>query len=184
VKLTFRLHLVTRVIIRGSKPHLTLSIRDFVLNQGQGILYPSISSSPPPRPPGHVFISGPGSSVGIATGYGLDGTRIESRWGRDFPSVQTDPEGHPASCTMGTASFLGVKCCRGVTLTPLLLPVPWSRKCRAIPPLPLWAVRPVQSFSACTSVHFTFTFTFTCLYCMESKQISSSMHIFTSYALN
>jgi hypothetical protein len=28
--------------------------------------------------------SGPGSSVGIATGYGLDGPRIESRWGRDF----------------------------------------------------------------------------------------------------
>jgi hypothetical protein len=27
---------------------------------------------------------GPGSSVGIATGYGLDGPRIESRWGRDF----------------------------------------------------------------------------------------------------
>jgi hypothetical protein len=24
------------------------------------------------------------SSVGIATGYGLDGPRIESRWGRDF----------------------------------------------------------------------------------------------------
>jgi hypothetical protein len=27
---------------------------------------------------------GPGSSVGIATGYGLDGLGIESRWGRDF----------------------------------------------------------------------------------------------------
>ena len=26
-----------------------------------------------------------GSSVGIATGYGLDGPEIESRWGRDFP---------------------------------------------------------------------------------------------------
>jgi hypothetical protein len=31
--------------------------------------------------------SGPGSSVGIATGYGLDGPRIESRWGRDFPHL-------------------------------------------------------------------------------------------------
>jgi hypothetical protein len=29
--------------------------------------------------------SGPGSSVGIATGYGLDGSGIESRWRRDFP---------------------------------------------------------------------------------------------------
>jgi len=36
--------------------------------------------------------------------------------------------------------------------------VPWSRKSRAIPLLPLWAVRPVQSLSACTRVHFTFIF--------------------------
>jgi len=28
-----------------------------------------------------------GSSVGIATGYGLDGPGIESRWGRDFPHL-------------------------------------------------------------------------------------------------
>jgi len=28
---------------------------------------------------------GPGSSVSIATAYGLDGPGIESRWGRDFP---------------------------------------------------------------------------------------------------
>jgi hypothetical protein len=27
---------------------------------------------------------GPGSSVGIATDYGLDGPEIESRWGQDF----------------------------------------------------------------------------------------------------
>ena len=27
---------------------------------------------------------GPGSMVGIATGYGLDGPGIESRWQRDF----------------------------------------------------------------------------------------------------
>jgi len=41
-----------------------------------------------------------------------------------------------------------------VTLTPHPLQVPWSRKSRAIPLLPLWAVRPVQSLSACTRVHF------------------------------
>jgi hypothetical protein len=29
-------------------------------------------------------VCGPGSSVGIATGYGLDGPGIESRWERDF----------------------------------------------------------------------------------------------------
>jgi hypothetical protein len=39
---------------------------------------------------------------------------------------------------------------------PLSLLVPWSWKSRAIPLLPLWAVRPVQSLSACTRVHFTF----------------------------
>ena len=27
------------------------------------------------------------SSVGIATGYGLDGPGIESHWGRDFPHL-------------------------------------------------------------------------------------------------
>jgi len=32
-------------------------------------------------------ISGSGSSVGITTGYGLDGPRIESRWRRDFPHL-------------------------------------------------------------------------------------------------
>ena len=29
----------------------------------------------------------PGSVVGIATGYGLDGPGIESRWGRGFPHL-------------------------------------------------------------------------------------------------
>ena len=31
--------------------------------------------------------SGPGSVFGIATAYGLDGPRIESRWGQDFPNL-------------------------------------------------------------------------------------------------
>jgi len=59
---------------------------------------------------------------------------------------------------MGTGFFPGVKSGRGVTLTRQPLPVPWSWKSRAIPLLPLWAVRPVQSLSACTRVYFTFTF--------------------------
>jgi len=59
---------------------------------------------------------------------------------------------------MGTRSFPGVKSGRGVTLTSHSLLVPWSWKSRAIPLLPLWAVRPVQSLSACTRVHFTFAF--------------------------
>jgi hypothetical protein len=76
---------------------------------------------------------GPGSSVGIATGYGLDGPGIEGKrmqeaddgivWcivqyfmskkipveARFFAHVLTGPGTHPASCTMGTWSFLGVK---------------------------------------------------------------------------
>ena len=51
---------------------------------------------------------GPGSSVDIATDYGLDGPGIDSRWGRDFSPVQTGSGAHPASCTMGTGSFPGV----------------------------------------------------------------------------
>jgi hypothetical protein len=43
---------------------------------------------------------------------------------RFFAHVQTGPEAHPASCTMGTGSFPGVESGRGVTLTPL---VPWSK---------------------------------------------------------
>jgi len=101
-------------------------------------------------------ICGQGSSVGIPTGYGLDCLGIESRWGRDFPPIQTGPTAHPASCTMGTGSFPGVKSGQGVALTPHPLPVPWSRKSRAILLLPLWAVRPVQSLGACTGVQFTF----------------------------
>jgi hypothetical protein len=34
-----------------------------------------------------VAVRGPGSSVGIATGYGLDGPGIDSWWGRDFPHL-------------------------------------------------------------------------------------------------
>jgi hypothetical protein len=45
----------------------------------------------------YINVSGPGSSVGIATDYGLDGPGIESRWGRDF------------SHTWASESYPGVK---------------------------------------------------------------------------
>jgi len=121
---------------------------------------------------------GPGSSVVTATGYGLDGPGIESRLGRDFPPVQIGPEAHPASCTVGTESFPGVKSGRGVRLTPHPLLVPWSRKSRAIPLLPLWTVRPVQSLSACTRVHFTFYLTHRGLY---MKDVGSCMQFTAMY---
>ena len=150
----------------------------------------------------YKYVCAPGSVVGIATGYGLDGAGIESRWGVRFSApVRTGPGAHLASCTMGIGSFPRVKSGRDVTLTLQPLLVPWSRKSRAIPlpPLPLgrtactepqclytgalfltntydpsppssavvkkeqsytstpslWAVRPVQSLSACTRVHFS-----------------------------
>ena len=111
--------------------------------------------------PLYTYMCGPGSSVGIATGYGLDGPGIESQWGLRFSApVHTGPGAHTASCTMRTGSFSGVNSGRGVTLTPQSLLVPWSRKSRVIPLLPLWAIWPVQSLSACTRVHFTFLYTY------------------------
>jgi hypothetical protein len=35
----------------------------------------------------NIILMRPGSSVSIATGYGLDGPGIESRCGRDFPHL-------------------------------------------------------------------------------------------------
>jgi len=53
--------------------------------------------------------------------------------GARLSTLVQNPGAHPASCTMGTGSFLGVKSGRGVMLTPHPLLVPWSRKGRVIP---------------------------------------------------
>ena len=93
---------------------------------------------------------GLGSSVGIATELRAGRSGIESRWGRDFPSVQTGPGAHPASYKMGTGSFPVVECGRDVLLTthPLLVPRSW--KSRAIPLPTLWAT------PGLSRDHFTF----------------------------
>jgi hypothetical protein len=82
------------------------------------------------------LLCGPGGSVDIATDYGMDGPRIISRWGRDFLPVQTGPGAHPASYTMATGSFPGVKCGRGVLLTthPVLAPRSWKSRAIPLPP--------------------------------------------------
>ena len=51
------------------------------------------------------------SSVGIFTLYGMDGPGTESRWGGgEIFCIRPDRPGtHPASYTMGTGSFPGVK---------------------------------------------------------------------------
>jgi len=76
---------------------------------------------------------GPGSSVGIATDYGLDGAG--SNPGRDEIYRPSRPAlgPTPASCKMGTGSFPGLKCGRGVLLTTHPLLVPRSGKSRAMP---------------------------------------------------
>jgi hypothetical protein len=54
---------------------------------------------------------GPGSSVGIVTGWlraGRSGDQIPVG-ARFFAHVQTGPGAHPAPCTMGTGSLPGVK---------------------------------------------------------------------------
>ena len=108
-----------------------------------------------------VLESGPGSVVGIATGYCLDGPGIESRWGRDFSRTCPDRSwGPPSLLYNGYRVFPGGKERPGRDADPSPLLVPWSRKSRAIPLLSLWAVRLVQSLSACTRVHFTLRFYF------------------------
>ena len=78
--------------------------------------------------------------------------------GEIFRTCPDRPWGPPSLLYNGYQFFLGMglKSGWGVTLTPHPLLVPWSRNSRAIPLLPLWAIWPVQSLSACTKVHFTF----------------------------
>jgi len=58
--------------------------------------------------PLHSFVRN--SVAGTPTGYGLDGSRIESLWRTGFCApVQTSPGVHPAPYTIGTGSFPGVK---------------------------------------------------------------------------
>jgi hypothetical protein len=58
------------------------------------------------------------SSVGIATRFGLDDPGVNPGGGRFSAPVQTSPGAHPASCTIGTGSFPGVKRAgRGVAFT-------------------------------------------------------------------
>jgi hypothetical protein len=73
--------------------------------------------------------NGPGSSVGIATGCGVEGPGFESRWGdifRTYPDRRWSPPN--LLFTMGTGSFPGVKIGRCVTLTPHQLLVPLVMK--------------------------------------------------------
>jgi len=52
--------------------------------------------------------------------------------------------------------------------------VPVQRCTLPLPLLPIWAVEPVQSLSACKTVHFTFTFTSTPLWAVQPVQSPSA----------
>ena len=122
-----------RDLLCGFFPHLLTSI-DF---RSFSIHYNYLNSGLPALllPPG--FPRNNYCTILSILQAGRSGDRIPV--GRDFPPVQTGPGAHPASCTMGTGSFPGVKYGRGVLLTthPLLVPRSW--KSRAIPLPTLWA---------------------------------------------
>ena len=54
-------------------------------------------------------ICGPGGSVGIATGYGLDGPGFESLWERDFPHLSRPAWCPPSRLYIGYRFFPGGK---------------------------------------------------------------------------
>ena len=77
-----------------------------------------------------------GQSV-YSLSYGLDGPGSNPGGVEIFHLVQTGTGDQPASCTMFTRFFPGVKRDRGMLLTTNPLLVPWSRKSRAISLLPI-----------------------------------------------
>jgi hypothetical protein len=92
---------------------------------------------------------GPGSVVGIATGYGLEGPGIESRWRRDYPHLSRPALGPTQPPVQWIPGLSRGKERPGLVADPSPPLVPWLWKSRAIPLLPLCAVRLVQSLSAC-----------------------------------
>ena len=92
----------------------------------------------------------------LTTGWTVRGSNPGK--GEIFRTCPDRPWGPPSLLYNAYPVLHGGKSGQGVMLTPHPLLVPWSRKSTAIPLLPLWAVRPVQSPSACTRVRFTFLY--------------------------
>jgi hypothetical protein len=74
--------------LTGPEDSRRLRLPDFQDNRHmKEVRLPALRTSrfnPPGIIPGTQFCCVPGSLVGIATGYGLDGPGIESQWGQDF----------------------------------------------------------------------------------------------------
>jgi hypothetical protein len=92
----------------------------------------------------HMYLKrGPGSSVGIATGYGLDGPEIESRWGRDFSHTSRPALGPTQLPVQWIPGLSREQNGWGVVLTAHPLLAPRSRMSRAIPLHPSGPLGPV-----------------------------------------
>jgi hypothetical protein len=85
--------------------------------------------------------------------------------------VQTVPEAHPASCTMGTGSFMGVSCGRGVMLTPYPVLVPRSKIEYSYTSLSL------RAFVAYERVKPTYLHNLTCAVPVCKNQGQQEMHV-------
>jgi hypothetical protein len=81
-----------------------------------------------------------GSSVGIATRYGLEGPEIESLWDEIFRTYPDRLRGPPSLLYSGYRVFPGGKGGRSVILTTHPLLVPRLRKSWVIPLLTLWVL--------------------------------------------
>jgi hypothetical protein len=74
-----------------------------------------------------ILTSGPGSSVGIATDYGLHGPGIESWWGEIFRTCPDRPWGPPSLFYNGCRVFPGGRKRPGRDAVPSPLLVPRSK---------------------------------------------------------
>jgi len=75
----FSFSALTKCIRSLQNEHIPIyPFTDFIFATGEEILIEFVIRRP------YIESCGPGSSVGIATGYGLDGLGIESWCGRDF----------------------------------------------------------------------------------------------------
>ena len=81
----------------------------------------------------------PGSSVGVVTGYGLNGPGIESRWGEIFRTCPDRPWGPPSLLHNGYRVFPGGKERTGRAADHSPTSSAAVMKSRAIPLPTLWA---------------------------------------------
>jgi hypothetical protein len=104
-----------------------------------------------------IEICRPSSSVGIATGFGLNGSEIKSRWGRDFPHLSRPAPAPPSLLYNGYRVFPGRRKQPGVwRWPPHPILVPWSKNRVKLhlysPEGPSWPVKRVNISLTETSI--------------------------------